>query len=65
MKDLITNKEFEVAEKRMNEILNIATQKGSFAFLTPDEDLELDKVSSMVKSYEDVHFIIGTPQTIL
>ncbi|MFH6962235.1 hypothetical protein ACHRVK_07695 [Flavobacterium plurextorum] len=58
------NKEFEVAEKRMNEILNIATQKGGFAFLTPNEDLELDTVSSIVKSYEDVHFIIGTPQTM-
>jgi hypothetical protein len=54
----MTNKEFEVAEKRMNEILNVATQRGGFAFLTPDEDLELDKVSIIVQSCEDVNYPI-------
>lgn len=55
MKDLIENIEFEVAEKRMNELLSIATQKGGFDFLTPDEDLELYWVSTIVKRYEDAN----------
>jgi hypothetical protein len=55
MKNSIKKNEFEVAEKRMNELLNIATQKGGFDFLTPDEDLELYWVSTIVKRYEDAN----------
>ncbi|MFV5685090.1 hypothetical protein ACM55I_06565 [Flavobacterium sp. GB2R13] len=60
MKNIITHKDFEVAEKRMNDLLNTATQKGGFDFLTPKEHLELEKVSAIVGHYEDEHYPIGS-----
>ncbi|MFV8271258.1 hypothetical protein ACNQGP_15160 [Flavobacterium sp. GT2N3] len=54
----MTKKDFEVAEKRMNDLLNIATQKVGFDFLTPEEHLEPEKVSAIVGDYEDAHYHI-------
>lgn len=49
----ITSKDFEVAEKRLSELLNIATQRGGFKFLTSEELKELKEVTLIVKLYED------------
>ena len=60
----IIKKEFEVAEKRMNELLAIATKKGGFDHLTKKESAELNKYTQTVKSFEDMHYIIPLPQTV-
>lgn len=56
MNDKITQKNFEVAEKKMNDLLNIATQRGGFDFLTPSEISELDRVSAIVEQYENKNY---------
>lgn len=64
MKKILSKNDFETAEKKMNELLNSATQKGGFDFLTAKETKELDEFTQIVKQYEDANFIIETPQTV-
>jgi HTH-type transcriptional regulator/antitoxin HigA len=64
MKKILSKKDFETAEKKMNELLNSATQKGGFEFLTTKETEELEEFTQTVKQYEDANFIIETPQTV-
>jgi HTH-type transcriptional regulator/antitoxin HigA len=64
MNKILSKKDFEIAEKKMNVLLNSTTQKGGFDFLTVKEMEELDKVTQIVKQYEDAHFIIESPQTV-
>jgi HTH-type transcriptional regulator/antitoxin HigA len=64
MKKILSKNDFESAEKKMNELLNSATQKGGFDFLTPKETEELDQYTQIVKQYEDANFMIETPQTV-
>lgn len=64
MKKETSKKEFEIAEKRMNDLLAIATKKGSFGFLTKKESADLNKYTQIVKSYEEVNYTISLPQTV-
>jgi len=64
MKNKVTKKEFEVAEKKMNNLLAIATKKGGFNYLTKKESAELDTHTKTVKTYEDMHYTIELPQTV-
>ena len=64
MKKEISKKEFDAAEKKMNELLAVATQKGGFAYLTTKESASLDKYTQIVKSFEDTHYTIPLPQTL-
>ena len=64
MKKEVTKKEFEVAEKRMNELLAIATKKGGFKHLTKKESAELDKHTQIVNAYEEKHYTIPLPETL-
>jgi HTH-type transcriptional regulator/antitoxin HigA len=64
MKKEITKKEFEIAEKRMNELLAIATKKGGFKHLTKKESTELDKHTQIVNAYEEKHYTIPLPETL-
>lgn len=59
MKNVISQSEFEVAQKRMDELLILATSKGGFDFLTPEEDKELEKITNIVHAFEEVHYVIG------
>ena len=64
MKSEISKKEFEIAEKKLNEILAIATKKGGFDFLSAKEKTVLAKYTKIVRSYEDIHYSIPMPQTV-
>lgn len=64
MKKEITKKEFEIAEKKMIDLLAIVTKKGGFDYLTNKESTELNKYTQMVKTYEDLHYTIPMPQTV-
>ena len=64
MKKEISKKEFEIAEKKMNNILAIATKKGGFNNLTKKESAELNKYTQIVKTYEDDNYTIAMPQTV-
>ena len=64
MKKEITKKEFETAEKKMNELLAVVTKKGSFDKLTKKESADLNKYTQIVKSFEDVNYTIPLPQTV-
>jgi HTH-type transcriptional regulator/antitoxin HigA len=64
MKKEIPKKEFEAAEKKMNNLLAIATQKGGFNFLTLKQNTELKKLTSVVNAYENEHYKIPMPQTV-
>ena len=64
MKKEISKKEFTLAEKKMNELLAVATRKGGFDHLTKSESAELNKYTQLVKSYEDLHYTIPMPQTV-
>jgi hypothetical protein len=55
MKNDISKKEFEIAEKRMNELLAIATNKGGFEFLSAKENSALSKYTKIVKAFEDAN----------
>lgn len=60
----ITQIDFITAESKMNELLAIATQKGGFDKLTTNESLELDKITQIVKEYEEKNFVIPMPETL-
>jgi HTH-type transcriptional regulator/antitoxin HigA len=64
MKSEISKKQFETAEKKLNEILAIATEKGGFDFLSSKEKTALARYTKIVKSYEDLHYAIPMPQTV-
>lgn len=64
MRNVISKNDFRVAEDEMNKILNTATTKGGFDFLTAVETEKLEKHTQIVKEYEDANFIIETPKTI-
>jgi len=64
MKKILSKNDFELAEKQMNDLLNIATIKGGFDFLTESETSDLERVTQIVKQYEEANFIIETPQTV-
>lgn len=64
MKKEISKKDFLIAEKQMNDLLNIATQKGGFNCLTKKESADLNKYTQLVKTYEDLHYTIDLPQTV-
>jgi HTH-type transcriptional regulator/antitoxin HigA len=64
MKKILSKNDFETAEKKMNNLLNSATQRGGFDFLTEKETEELDEFTQIVKQYEDANFMIETPQTV-
>ena len=64
MKKEIIKKEFEIAEKRMNDLLAIVTKKGGFSHLSKKESEELKKYTQIVNAYEDMNYTIPLPQTI-
>ena len=64
MKNTISKHEFLVAEEKMNSLLKTVTKKGGFEFLTAQETADLEEYTQLVKEYEDVNFIIETPQTV-
>lgn len=64
MKKKISKEEFSIAEKQINDLLAIATSKGGFDFLTEEQSTDLGKYTQIVKSYEDMHYIIPLPQTV-
>lgn len=64
MKGTISKKEFDIAEKKMNDLLSIATQKGGFAFLTARQQAALDGYTKTVRAYEDMHYPVPMPQTL-
>lgn len=64
MEKEITKKEFAIAEKKVNDLLAIATKKGGFKNLTKKESGELNKYTKIVKTYEDMHYTIPLPQTV-
>jgi HTH-type transcriptional regulator/antitoxin HigA len=64
MKKKITKKEFETAEKKMNDLLAIVNKKGGFANLTKKESADLNTYTQVVKNYEDMHYTIPLPQTL-
>jgi HTH-type transcriptional regulator/antitoxin HigA len=64
MQKILSKNDFELAEKQMNDLLTTATIKGGFDFLTESETEALDRLTQIVKRYEDAHFIIETPQTV-
>ena len=64
MQKILSKNDFELAEKQMNDLLATATIKGGFDFLTESETEALDRLTQVVKRYEDAHFIIETPQTV-
>lgn len=64
MNTSITKKKFAVAESKMFDLLNLATQKGGFDNLSAKEKLSLNKYTGIVKEYEDANFTIPMPQTV-
>lgn len=64
MKKAISKNEFSIAEKRMNDLLAIVTNKGGFDYLTKKENVELNKYTQIIKTYEDMHYTIDMPQTV-
>ncbi|MBK7130975.1 MAG: helix-turn-helix domain-containing protein [Crocinitomicaceae bacterium] len=64
MKTKLTKKEFDIIEKRMNELLSIATKKGGFEKLTKKQLKDLNNYTKKVEEYEDEHYTIPMPQTV-
>lgn len=64
MKKTVSKKEFESAEKKMNELLALTTKKGGFKNLSKKEETELAKYTEIVNSYEKVHYSIPMPETL-
>lgn len=64
MKKEITKKEFEAAEKKMNDLLAIVNKKGGFDYLTKKESTDLDTYTQIVKEYESKHYSIPLPKTV-
>lgn len=64
MNNTISKNEYIAAETKMNTLLDTATKKGGFEYLSAQETLELDEYTQIVKGYEDANFIIETPKTL-
>lgn len=64
MKKKITKKEFEIAELKMVELLNLVTLKGGFEKLNAKQKESLNKYTQIVKAFEDDNFVIPMPQTV-
>lgn len=64
MKKEISKKAYETAEKKMNELLQVATKKGGFDKLSAKESKTLDMYTQTVKVYETMHYKIELPQTV-
>jgi HTH-type transcriptional regulator/antitoxin HigA len=64
MKSAVTKKKFELAEGKMFDLLNIATQRGGFDNLSAKEQASLNQNTKIVKAYEDVNYTIPMPQTV-
>jgi len=64
MNSIINKKDFETAEAKMFELLQIATQKGGFNHLTTKQKSALEKYTQIVKNYEAASFTIPMPQTV-
>ena len=64
MKAFIAKKEFDIAENKMLALLDLATQKGGFAQLSPKQTASLERYTRIVKAYEDSNFTIPMPQTL-
>lgn len=60
----VSKKDFETAEAKMFELLQIATQKGGFNHLTTKQKAALEKHTQIVKNYEAESFTIPMPQTV-
>lgn len=60
----MTEKEFQEAERKMNELLAIATEKGGFEKLSAKETKDLEKYTQLVNEFEEVHYVIPLPQTL-
>jgi HTH-type transcriptional regulator/antitoxin HigA len=60
----MTKKEFDIAEKKMNALLAIATKKGGLRLLTKKENAELIKYTKLVHAYEELHYTIPLPETL-
>jgi HTH-type transcriptional regulator/antitoxin HigA len=64
MKAIKTKNEFDNAENKMLALLDLATQKGGFAQLSPKQTASLERYTRIVKAYEDSNFTIPMPQTL-
>ncbi len=64
MNKKISKLEFAKAESKMEQLLEIVTQRGGFEFLTPKETKDLAVQTEIVRLYEDEHFIIPLPETL-
>jgi HTH-type transcriptional regulator/antitoxin HigA len=64
MNKKITKLEFAKAESKMEQLLEIVTQRGGFEFLTPKETKDLAVQTEIVRLYEDEHFVIPLPETL-
>lgn len=64
MKKQFTKMDFEIAEKKMNNLLAIASKKGGFSMLSKKENEELHKHTEAVKMYEAIHYKVPLPQTL-
>jgi HTH-type transcriptional regulator/antitoxin HigA len=64
MNSIINKKDFERAEAKMFELLQIATKKGGFDHLTSKQKSALKKYTQIVKNYEAATFTIPMPQTV-
>ncbi len=58
MRKIVTKKEYEVLNARMEELLKIV---GNDTPTTDKNYIELDVISDLVADYEEVHFPIGKP----
>lgn len=64
MEKRVKKKEFEVAEKNMNALLELATKKGGFEQLSDKEKKELENYTEIVNNYEEASYIIPLPETM-
>ena len=64
MKNIVSKKEFEIAEAKMFGLLNIATEKGGFDQLNSKQKAALKSYTQIVKNYESSTLSIPLPQTV-
>ncbi len=64
MNKKLSKLEFAKAENKMNQLLEIVTEKGGFEFLNQKEAKELAKQTEIVRLYEDEHFVIPLPESL-
>lgn len=64
MNKRISKLEFIKAESRMEKLLEKATQRGGFEFLTEKEAKDLAIQTEIVRLYESEHMVIPMPDTL-